>query len=175
MCLTPSTTGLDVQGKGYHGKIRQGASKAVITADIQGKKHLIQRSVTLNTNTTPRTPHSICLNDPSWTSTSFDRQLESKRAALTVVLNSDAFLRMDEREQKNLLAGLALPKHYDFDKEIVASVESLLGRVINFDGEPFTVIQQAYKQLFDERQIVNRQVREFVIPEDLPVPAGWIR
>jgi DNA repair exonuclease SbcCD ATPase subunit len=44
--------------------------------------------------------------------------------------------------------------------------------MVNFAGEPFAAIQQAYKALYEERQIVNRQVREFSIPSPLPMPAG---
>jgi hypothetical protein len=171
MCLTPSTTGLDAQGRGYASKIKRGASKAVITADFQTKHHLIQRTVTLNTNASGRTQKTVCLSDPSWKPTRFDDQLEKQRAALTVILNTGAFLRMDEKEQKNLLAGLALPSHYEFDRQVVADVEAVLGEwSVNFTGEPFAAINLAYKKLFDERQIVNRQVKEFVIPESLTAP-----
>jgi DNA repair exonuclease SbcCD ATPase subunit len=173
MCLTPSTSGLDPQGRGYISKIRRGASKAVITADFKTKRHLVQRTVTLNTNASGRTQTTVCLSDPTWDTVRFDRELEKQRAALTVALNSDAFFRMDEKEQKNLLAGLALPSHYDFPPEIVADVDTILGSgVVHFTGEPFTAINQAYKKLFDERQIINRQVREFVVPEELPVPSN---
>ena len=173
LALTPSTTGLDARGGGYHAKIGRGASKAMITARIQGKHHLIERTVTLSAGSAGRTQRSICLNDPGWTPHSFDRQLEDKRAALTVALNSDAFLRMDEKEQKNLLAGLALPRRYDFDRAVVEAVERLLGaHQVNFNDAPFAVIQEAYKLLYEERQIVNRQVREFTVPEPLPVPPG---
>jgi DNA repair exonuclease SbcCD ATPase subunit len=173
MCLTPSTTGLDPQGRGYISKIKRGASKALIAADFQTKRHTIQRTVTLNTNASGRTQRTICLSDPTWNPTRFDEEIEKQRASLTVVLNTDAFLRMDEKEQKNLLAGLALPRRYDFAPLIVAEVETIFGRgAINFAGEPFAVINQSYKKLFDERQIVNRQVKEFLVPEELPIPAG---
>lgn len=173
MCLTPSTTGLDAQGRGYISKIKRGATKAVIAADFQTKRHAVQRTVTLNTNASGRTQKTVCLSDPSWNTTRFDEQLDKQRAALTVVLNTDAFLLMDEKGQKNLLAGLALPSHYDFPPLTIEEVEQVLGvGVINFDGEPFAAINLAYKKLFDERQIVNRQVKEFVIPEALTAPEG---
>jgi DNA repair exonuclease SbcCD ATPase subunit len=172
MCLTPSTTGLDASGRGFISKIKRGASKAVITADFQTKRHTIRRTVTLSAGVAERTQKTVCLSDPSWKPTRFAEEIEKQRAALTVVLNTDAFLRMDEKEQKNLLAGLALPSRYDFPPLIVEQVEMMLGSEINFTGEPFVVINQAYKKLFDERQIVNRQVKEFIMPEALPIPAG---
>jgi DNA repair exonuclease SbcCD ATPase subunit len=171
MCLTPSTSGLDPRGQGFISKIKRGASKAILTADLQTKHHLIQRTVTLNTSASGRTQKTVCLSDPTWKPTRFDQELEKQRAALTVVLNTDAFLRMDEKEQKNLLASLALPSRYDFAPLVVAEVETILGRgTVNFEGEPFAAINQAYKKLFDERQIVNRQVKEFAIPDELPIP-----
>jgi DNA repair exonuclease SbcCD ATPase subunit len=172
MCLTPSTAGLDPQGRKFIKKIKRGESKAAITADVQTRNRLIRRTVTLNASATGRTQKSICLSDPEWNPTPFDKKLEENEAALSVVLNTDAFLRMDERRQKSLLAGLALPSRYDFDRSIVEGVEKLLPGAINFEGEPFAVITQAYKELFEERKIVNRQVREFSIPEPVSVPAG---
>jgi DNA repair exonuclease SbcCD ATPase subunit len=173
MCLTPTTAGLDPQGREFAAKIRRGESKAVLIADIQTKAHLIERTVTLNMNATGRTRHSTSLTDPNWNPRPFDKALDDKRPALSVALNTDAFLRMDAGEQKNLLAGLALPARYDFDPMIVAEVQTALGeRAVNFEGEPFAAINQAYKKLYDERQVINRQVREFQIPDALPVPAG---
>jgi len=171
MCLTPTTSGLDPTGKGFITKIKRGAPKAVITAEFQTKHHLIQRTVTLNASTATRTPKSVCLSDPTWKPIPFDNLLEKQRPALTVVLNTDAFLRMDEKEQKNLLAGLALPSSYDFPPLVVAEVETVLGQgTINFASDPFNVINFAYKKLYDERQIVNRQVKEFIIPEAVAAP-----
>jgi len=171
MCLTPSTSGLDAQGRGFASKIKRGATKAVITADFQTKRHTIQRTVTLNANAPGRTQKTVCLSDPSWKPKKFDDEIDKQKAALTVVLNTGAFLRMDEKEQKNLLAGLALPSYYEFDRQTIAEVEAIFGESsINFMGEPFAAINLAYKKLFDERQIVNRQVKEFAIPEALTVP-----
>jgi DNA repair exonuclease SbcCD ATPase subunit len=172
MCLTPSATGLDPQGRGFISKIKRGASKAVITADFQTKRHLVERTVILNSNASGRTQKTVCLSDPDWNAGRFDSELEKQRAALTVVLNTDAFLHMDEKEQKNLLAGLALPSRYDFPAEIITQVEAVLEEETpKFSEEPFTVINKAYRRLFDERQIINRQVKEFFVPEALPSPA----
>jgi hypothetical protein len=79
----------------------------------------------------------------------------------------------DEKAQKNLLAQLVLPPHYDFPKDTIEDVTNLLGQgVVNFDGEPFAVIELAYKKLFSERQDCNRKVKEFIIPAALPRPQG---
>src|SRR6266581_5355703 len=66
MCVTPTTIGLDPQGRGFIRKIKRGEQKAVITGDIQTKYHKIQRVVTLNAGVTGRDQYSVCLSDPDW-------------------------------------------------------------------------------------------------------------
>lgn len=166
MCLTPSTMGLDNTGRGFATKIQRGSSYAQLTADIQGKAHLVRRTVKLNTNTTGRTDSSICLDDPEWHPSPFEKQLDANRAALMVCLNTDRFFTMDEKDQKSLLAKLALPAQYEFPEETMDAVDKALGEgAIDFDGAPFAVIDKAYKLLYKERENVNRQVKDFVIPE----------
>lgn len=166
MLLTPSTDGLDSSGRGFATKIKRGESKAMISGEIVGKSHIVLRTVKLDTNTTGRTDRTECIDDPEWHPAPFDKFLETNRAALGVCLNTSAFMLMDEKSQKSLLAKLALPSHYDFPPEKMDAVEKALGPgQVNFTEEPFTVIEKAYKLLYAERQTVNRQVKEFVIPE----------
>jgi hypothetical protein len=173
MNLNPSTSGLDPQGRGFTRKIKRGEPKAVITADIQGGKHLIQNVVTLNTNTSGRTSCAVCLDDSDWKPLPFENFLSRYKDAVLVAVNTEAFIAMDENRQKSLLAKLALPERYDFPEEIVQGVVKALGDgAIDFDGEPFAVIAKAYKKLYDERAVVNRQVKDFVIPEKLPTVTG---
>lgn len=174
MCLTPSTTGLDAQGRGFVRKIKRGSPKSVITLDIQTTKHLIEQSVTLNTNTSGRTSRSTCIDEPDWKPLPFDNFLKRYKDALMVVLNTDHFIRsMGEEQQKNLFAMLTLPESYEFPRDIIEAVEKALGEgAINFSGEPFAVIALGYKKLYDERSVVNRQVKEFTVPDPLPKVAG---
>lgn len=175
MCLTPSTMGLDATGRGFATKIQRGATtgKAVLTADIQGKAHLVRRTVTLNTNTTGRTDTVICLDDPDWHPSPFEKNLANNKDVLAVVLNTDRFLLMKEEDQKSLLAKLVLPKQYEFPEETMDAVDKALGEgAIDFDGEPFAVIEKAYKLLYKEREAVNRQVKDFSIPDALPSILG---
>lgn len=168
MCTTPTTTGLDATGRGFATKIKRGARLAVLTADIEGKVHTVRRTVTLNTNTTGRTDAVICLDDPEWHPSPFEKQLDNNRAALAVCMNTDKFFTWDEKEQKSLLAKLALPSQYEFPEDTINAVNKALGDgVIDFDGAPFAVIEKAYKLLYKEREAVNRTVKEFVVPDAL--------
>ena len=173
MNLALSTSSLDPQGRNFVRKIKKGETKGIITIDIQGK-HLIRNSVTLNTNTSGRVSRATCLDDESWKPLPFENFLARYKDALLVATNSDYFiLRMDETRQKTMLAKLALPERYDFPEEKVKAVESALGEgAIDFNGEPFAVIDKTYKKVYDERAIVNRQIKEFVIPEALPAVKG---
>ena len=174
MCLTPSTSGLDAQGRGFARKIKRGATKAVLTATIQGDQHLIEQTVTLNTNTSGRTGKSLCLDDKGWKPLPFDNFLTRYKDALLVALNTDYFVhRMEEARQISLLAKLALPDHYDFPQDKIEAVNRAIGAgVVDFSGEPFAVIAKAHKKLYDERTDLNRQVRDFKIPEALPEVKG---
>lgn len=166
MLLTPSTEGLDSSGRGFVAKIKRGETKATLVGEIQGKSHTIQRTVALNTNSTGRTDHCECIDDPEWHPAPFENFLKSNRDALGVCLNTSAFIQMDEKAQKSLLAKFALPSHYDFPSEKLDAVEKIIGQgTVNFGEEPFSVIEKAYKLCYAERQIVNGQVKEFTIPD----------
>ncbi len=172
--LTNTTMGLDTQGKGFTAKIKDGSSKAIITAEIQGK-HLLRNIVVLNTNTSGRTTDVECIDEPDDNKivNAFKNFLSDRKDALLIATNTDHFARQDEEKQKNLLAKLVLPPRYDFPQDKREAVSDALGEgVINFDGEPFDVITKAYKALYKERETVNRQVREFVVPDALPLVKG---
>lgn len=175
LALTSTTWGLSAKGDGFARKIKRGETKSIIEADLQGANRTIRRTVTMNFN--GRTPSSQDIADPSWNAIKFDRLLDEKKTALGIAINTRQFMSMiysgDEKAQKNLLAQLVLPAHYDFPKDTIADVTNLLGQgVVNFDGEPFAVIELAYKKLFSERQDCNRKVKEFLIPAALPRPQG---
>ena len=177
LALTPTTFGLDARGAGFARKIKRGETKAIIEADLQGANRTIRRTTTLSVTASGRTQKSEDLSDASWSSVKFDKLLDDKKTALGIAINTRAFQSMiysgDEKAQKNLLAQLVLPARYDFPKEIIADVASVLGQgTINFDGEPFAVIETAYKKLFSERQETNRKCKEFTIPDALPSPKG---
>ena len=173
MNLAQTTVSLDGQGKGFTDKIAQGQSKAIITAEIQGT-HLLRNMVTLNTNTSGRTSNVECLDDPDNNKivNGFSNFLKDRKEAILIATNTDFYSKLDQKSQTNLLAKLVLPAHYDFPAEKIEATNSLLDTPINFDGEPFDVITAAYKATYKQREIVNRQVKEFTIPDALPIPKG---
>ena len=166
--LTDTTDGLDLQGRGFIEKIRRGQSKGSVLLHVRGR-HLIEQVVNLNTNSTGRTSKSRCLDDPDWHPLPFEQFLQANRDALLVALNTDYFLNsLDEMRQKKLLARLVLPDQYEFPDDKVKMVEKFLGSgVIDFNGEPFEAIDKAYSKLYQERTVINRQVRDFSIPDPL--------
>lgn len=175
LSLTPTTTGLTAKGDGYARKIKNGETKSIVEVDLQGVNRTIRRTV--NLGFTGRTQTSEDINDAEFHPAKFDNLLETKKTALNIAINTRAFQSMiysgDEKAQKNLLAQLVLPARYDFPKETIADVESVIGEgTINFNGEPFAVIESAYSKLFKERTDVNRKVKEFIIPDALPRPQG---
>jgi len=200
MALASTSSSLDPLGREFKRKIKRNADKAVVKVDIEGDKHTVQQCVTLNTNTSGRVPRSKCLDDPDWKPLPFDNFLTRYKDALLVAVNTDYFLhKMGEKEQKALLAKLALPERYDFPKdtilatykalrivndeiekmlkgEIPATPQAMAGLkgYIDFDGEPFSVIDKAYKLLYQERSLVNRQVKDFVIPDPPPAAAPGV-
>jgi DNA repair exonuclease SbcCD ATPase subunit len=175
IALTNTAWGLSAKGDGYARKIKRGEKQSVIEVDLQGANRTIRRTATLNF--TSRTQSSVDVNDPSWNSVDFEKLLVRKKAAMGVSVNTRDFMSLvysrDEDAQKSLLAQLVLPARYEFPKDKIADVESMLGTgTINFDGEPFNVIEQAYKKLYKEREDSNRRVKEFTVPDALPIPKG---
>lgn len=174
MNLAQTTVSLSGDGKGFTDKITQGESKAVITADIQGT-HLLRNIVTLNTNTSGRTSNVECLDDPENTKivNGFKNFLKDRKDATLIATNTQYFSKLDPKSQSDLLAKMVLPAHHDFPADKRDAVNDILGEgVINFDAEPFEVITKGYKLLYKEREVANRQTKDFVIPDALPIPKG---
>ena len=177
MNLANTTVSLSGDGKGFTDKIRtiNGVcdGKAVITAEIQGQ-HLLKNIVNLNVNSSGRTGSTECLDEPDNAKivNGFKNFLKDRREAILISLNTQYFSKLDSKEQTNLLAKVVLPAHHDFPADKIESTNSLLDTPINFYGEPFDVITAGYKGTYKQREIVNRQVKEFTIPDALPMPKG---
>ena len=170
---TLTTVSLGTQGKDFVSKIRQGEKKAVVTCEIQGQ-HLLRNVVTLNVNTSGRTSTTECVDEPENNKAvkGFKNFLSDRKEAILISFNTDYFNSLDQKGQTNLLAKLVLPAHYEFPKDKTELVNSFLDTPIDFNGEPFDVIASSYKQLYKVRETVNRQCKDFTIPESLPIIQG---
>ena len=172
--LTSTTMGLGAAGQGFIDKIKDGEKKSIVTTEIQGQ-HVLENTVTLNISSTGRTQVVKCLDAPEETRCikGFENFLSRYGDALKISLNTDYFTRMGEKDQKNLLAKLVLPSRYDFPQDKQMAVAEMIGaNQIDFEAEPFAVIELGYKKLYKEREAINRQVKEFDIPEPLQIPKG---
>ena len=171
--LTNTTMGLSGDGKGYQSKIKEGEVAAFVTTEIQGK-HLLKNTVSMKLNTSGRTSSVECVDDPEDNKSvnGFINFLKDRKDAILIACNTDFYPRLDEKAQVNLLAKQVLPSHYDFPKDKIEETNGFLDTAINFDAEPFEVITQAYKGTYKQREITNRQVKEFTIPDALPIPKG---
>jgi chromosome segregation ATPase len=172
--LCETTMGLGADGTGFRSKIKDGEKTATIITEIQGQ-HILEKTVTLSVGAAGRTQVVKCLDlpDDKKIVNGFENFLTRYNDALKIALNTDHFSRTSEKDQKNLLAKLVLPARYEFPKDKQLAVHEAIGaNQIDFDGEPFSVIESAYKKLYKERETVNRQVKEFTIPEALLIPKG---
>jgi hypothetical protein len=171
--LAQTTVSLEADGDGYRDKIAQKEKQSIITAEIEGQ-HFLKSTVTLSLGAAGRQAKIECVDEPDNTKAinGFTNFLADRRDALLVALNTEFFSKQDRKRQTNLLAKLVLPSRYDFPKDKIEATNALLDTPINFEGDPFEVITSAHKQLYKLRESVNRQVKDFVIPEALPLPKG---
>jgi DNA repair exonuclease SbcCD ATPase subunit len=174
LLFCPSTDGLDPLGRGFAIKIKRDQPKGIITGDITGTTHTVRRTVTLNRTQTGRDPKMVCLDDEDWIPLPFGKFLQDNQMAIMVALNTDHFLfELNEADQKALLSAQVLPATHTFPPDKITLVNRYLGEgAIDFSGDPLRVIEKAYKKLFDERTIANRQVRDYVIPDPVEKPAN---
>ena len=172
--LAGTTVSLASDGKGFKRKIKQGEKEATITAEIQGQ-HLLRNTTTLSVGATGKSNSVECLDDPDNNKivTGFTNFLADRRPAILIATNTEYFSKLDEEKQANLVAKLVHPSHHKFPDDKMDAVDEALGEgVIDFDGNPFDVITKAYKLLYEERKTVNVKVRDFVIPDALPIIKG---
>ena len=174
MNVTGTAVSLAADGKGFKSKVMQGERDAEIIAEIQGQ-HLLRNTMTLSLGAGGRTSDVECLDLPEDKDVinRFKNFLADKRTALQIATSTDYFAKVDDENAANLMAKLVLPEHHDFPQDKIEDVDEALGKgVINFDANPFEVIAKSYKLLFDERADANKKVKNFVIPDALPIPKG---
>ena len=156
----PATTS---DGKGASGYIRAGAAKGLVTLAIQSDGQ--ERVVTCALNDTRRSVLATDPANPQWGGASdYLDSLVVHRDVLSCLCNNRFFVDLAEDRQKDILAAIILPKTYTW-AEWVMPAFATLGLKINWAKTPFEVITQAYDVAFKARTDVNRDLKNFRMPE----------
>jgi hypothetical protein len=150
-------------GKGSVNLIRAGHKKAhiAITAETEGEPRLIECAL----NGTARTILVSKPSDPQYTGgKEFNEWLEMNSQTLSCLCNNRYFVSLKPAEQKDILAAIILPKSYTWADWVMPAAHALK-LSINWAKTPFEVIEEAYAAAFKERTNVNRDLKNFVMPE----------
>lgn len=103
-------------------------------------------------------------SDPAWNGAPGLGQLAKDRDVLSCLTNTSYFVSQKPNRQREILAGLILPQQYDFDLPM-RSLSDEAGLVVNWALAPFVVIESVYDQAFKARTNVNRDLKNFRLPE----------
>lgn len=157
--------GTTADGKGSVGLIRAGASKAFITMAMQQSDGTDERILKCALNGTARTVLVTNPNDPQYTGgEEWMDWLAMHRSVLSCLINNRYFVDLKEDDQKDILASIILPKTYEWPEWVKPMCHDLSLK-INWAKTPFEIIDQAYDVAFKERTNVNRDVKNFKMPE----------
>lgn len=85
------------------------------------------------------------------------------RDILSCLTNTSHLYKMTPAEQKNLLSKLVLPENHIWPEWIGKALKAT-GLDDDLSGDLVTVIDATYKAAFEERTVVNRTLKGFVIP-----------
>lgn len=158
--------GTTADGKGSIGLIRAGAAKAFITMAIQKSPETPdERILKCALNGTARTVLVTKPDDPQYAGgEEWKEWLVLNRSVLSCLVNNRYFVDLKEDDQKDVLASIILPKTYEWPEWVKPMCHDLSLK-INWAKTPFEIIDQAYDVAFKERTNVNRDVKNFKMPE----------
>lgn len=158
--------GTTADGKGSIGLIRAGASKAFITMAIQKSPETPdERILKCALNGTARTVLVTKPDDPQYAGgEEWKEWLVVNRSVLSCLVNNRYFVDLKEDDQKDVLASIILPKTYEWPEWVKPMCHDLSLK-INWAKTPFEIIDQAYDVAFKERTNVNRDVKNFKMPD----------
>lgn len=165
--LTGRSSSTDDKGSGSRDLIRQGADKAAITAEILDSGKLIKMRCSI----TEKSGRKIIIKDPAdetWTGADYLAALAMKREIIDCLTNGRYFVDMDDKRQKNLLAGIILPTSAVWDDWVESAVNQC-GLKVDWSLKAFDVIAQGYDLAYDERKAVNRLLKDWREPDPVPV------
>jgi|GEM_PF-2200356 len=100
--------------------------------------------------------------------------LRDNADVLSCLTNSRYFVDLKPADQKDILSRIVLPQTYDgWDKEMITACERVGIPTGAFTStHPFTVIGKAYDEAFEMRKNVNRDLKNFVVPNADVADAG---
>jgi hypothetical protein len=158
----------DDRGAGASDLIRTGAQdgKAIIKLRLQNDP-TVEEFRDVRCSLTAASGRTITIGNPAdkdFRGTDFADWLKINRDILSCLINGRHFVSLAPADQKAILAGIVLPEHYDFGAEVLEHIRAA-GLKVNVAAKPFDFIASVYKQAFDERRDVNRDIKNHVIPE----------
>jgi hypothetical protein len=157
--------GTTADGKGSIGLIRAGETKALITMALQQGDGSDERILRCALNGTACTVLVTKPDDPQYAGgEEWKDWLAMNRSVLSCLINNRYFVDLAEKDQKDVLAAIILPKTYTWPDWVKPMCHDL-GLKINWAKTPFETIDQAYDVAFKERTNVNRDVKNFKMPE----------
>lgn len=151
-------------GKGIAGYIRAGAAKASITLAIidSDSERILKCALTGD-----KKPAVIVTkpNDPQYGGgADYLAYLAMHRDTLSCLSNNRYFVDLPEKDQKNILAAIILPKTYEWPEWVKPAVHAA-GLMVNWSRTPIEIIDQAYDAAFKARTEANRDIKNFRLPE----------
>jgi len=171
LMLAGHCDGTAADGKGSIGLIRAGAAKAFVTMALQQSdggasgKDKDERILKMALNGTGKTVLVTKPDDPQYTGgEEWKEWLGMHRSVLSCLINNRYFVDLKEDDQKDVLASIILPKTYEWPEWVKPMCHDLSLK-INWAKTPFEIIDQAYDAAFKERTNVNRDVKNFKMPE----------
>lgn len=161
--LASRADGTTSDGKGSVNLIRAGSAKSLITLAAQqdGEERILRCAL----NDTKRTVVVGKPGDPQYAGgEEWMEWLGLHKEVLSCLINNRHFVNLKPDEQKDVLASIILPKTYEWPSWVMPICHDL-GLKINWAKTPFEIIDTAYDLAFKARTDVNRDFKNFKLPE----------
>lgn len=163
LALAGRADGTASDGKGSIGLIRKGESKSTVKVLLEdaGQPRLVQA----NLSGTSKNIAVIYPNDEQWPGgEDYANWLHENREVLSCLVNNRYFVELPEDKQKDVLSAILLPSTYEWPSWVKPAANSLVLK-IDWKMTPFEIIDQAYDAAYKERTAINRDVKNFKVPE----------
>lgn len=167
LALVSHTDATDERGAGAASLIRTGENVAEVALSLYDPQNGT-RNITMGLSL-DKGRKVTCVNPDDLTSNCEDflRWLGTQRDTLSCLIDTRYFIGKPPSEQKEILAGIILPKTYEFPKDRQDQCAEV-GLKINWNLPPVDVIgndkKGGYKEAYEARTGVNRAVKQFQMP-----------